>query len=175
MPEIVWTPRVKDLTSQTSPNRSRSCCGQHSKYLGLLSHFKAIKAFQSENQSNAIPPSLIPLDGKITIIQISGVGLWQWRKICSKSDAFATFNGTLQNLGYSPLPAAKCRIAKCLYQSIQEFAKKMSSRLVGKAARDRLENNKVYELCIEEDEIGTMPKDEFEAKTRRTRDRNWWT
>ena len=79
MPEIVWTPRVKDLTSQTSPNRSRSCCGQHSKYLGLLSLFKAIKAFQSENKSNVIPPSLKTLDGKITIIQISGVGLWQWR------------------------------------------------------------------------------------------------
>ena len=35
----------------------------------------------------------------------------------------------------------------------------MSSRLIGKAARDHLKNNKVYELCIEEAEIGTMPKD----------------
>ena len=108
---------------------------------------------------SVIPPSLKTLDGKITIIQISGVGLWQWRKICSKSDAFAAPNGTLQTLGYSLLPAAKCRIAKCLYQSIQEFAKKISSRLIGKAARDHLKNNKVYELCIEEAEIGTMPKD----------------
>ena len=35
----------------------------------------------------------------------------------------------------------------------------MSSRLIGKAARNRLKNNKVYELCIEEEEIGTMLKD----------------
>ena len=35
----------------------------------------------------------------------------------------------------------------------------MSSRLIGKAARDHLKNNKVYELCIEETVIGTMPKD----------------
>ena len=116
-------------------------------------------AFLSAENISVIPPSLKTHDGKITIIQISGVGLWQWRKICSKSDAFEALNGTLQTLGYSLLPAAKCRIAKCLYQSIQEFAKKMSSRLIGKAARDRLKKNKVYELCIEEDEIGTMPKD----------------
>ena len=35
----------------------------------------------------------------------------------------------------------------------------MSSRLIGKAARNHLKNNKVYELYIEEEEIGTMPKD----------------
>lgn len=116
-------------------------------------------AFLGAQNISVIPPSLKTLDGKITIIQISGEGLWQWRRISSKSDAFAALNGTLQTLGYSLLPAAKCRIAKCLYQSIQEFAKKMSSRLNGKVARDRLKNNKVYELCIEEAEIGTMPKD----------------
>lgn len=115
-------------------------------------------AFLGAQNISVIPPSLKTLDGKITIIQISGEGLWQWRRISSKSDAFAALNGTLQTLGYSLLPAAKCRIAKCLYQSIQEFAKKMSSRLNGKVARDRLKN-KVYELCIEEAEIGTMPKD----------------
>ena len=69
-------------------------------------------AFLSAENISVIPPSLKTLDRKI-IIQISGVGLWQWRKICSKSDAFAAFNGTLQTLGYSLLPAAKCRIAKC--------------------------------------------------------------
>ena len=34
----------------------------------------------------------------------------------------------------------------------------MSSRLSGKAARDRLKSNKVYELCIDEAEIGAMLK-----------------
>ena len=101
-------------------------------------------AFLSAENISVSPPSLKLLDGKITIIQISGVGLWQWRKICSKSDAFAALNATLQTLGYSLLPEAKCRIAKCLYQSIQEFVKKMSSRPIGKAARDHLKNNKVY-------------------------------
>lgn len=52
MPEIVWNPRLEHLTSQASLKQSRSCCGQHSKYLGLLSLFKAIKTFQSGNQSN---------------------------------------------------------------------------------------------------------------------------
>ena len=77
------------------------------------------------------------LDGKITIIQITGEGLWKWRKKSSKSDAFDALNGPLQTLGYSLLPPAKCRIAKSLYQSIEEFAKKMSSRITGRAARDR--------------------------------------
>ena len=115
-------------------------------------------AFLSAEKISVIPPSLKTLDGKITIIQISGEGLWQWRKISSKSDAFAALNGTLLTLGYSLLPASKCRIAKCLYQSIQEFAKKMSSKLIGKAARDRLKSDKVYELFIQEAEIGSMPK-----------------
>ena len=44
------------------------------------------------------------------------------------------------------------------HQSIQEFSKKMSSRLSGRAARDRLKSNKVYELCIDEAEIGAMLK-----------------
>ena len=149
-------------------------------YFGTFSFSKVVMALKRDKRHNysydcaetlpewallnpenisVIPPSLKTLDGRITIIQISGVGLWQWRKICSKSDAFAAPNGTLQTLGYPLLPATKCRIAKCLYQSIQEFAKKISSRLIGKAARDHLKNNKVYELCIEEAEIGTIPKD----------------
>ena len=85
---------------------------------------------------------VLKLDGKITIIQISRDGLCQWKKFSSKSDAFDALNGTLQTLGYSLLSAAKCRMVKCLYQSIQEFVKKMSSRLIGKAARDRLNSNK---------------------------------
>ena len=116
-------------------------------------------AFLSGEKISEIPPNLKTLNGKITIVQISGQGLWQWRKISSKSDAFDALNGTLQTLGYYLLPAAKCRIAKCLYQSVQEFAKKISSRLIGKAARDRLKSNKVYELCLEEAEVGAMPKD----------------
>lgn len=35
----------------------------------------------------------------------------------------------------------------------------MSSRLIGKAASYHLKNNKLYELCIEEAKIGTIPKD----------------
>ena len=95
-------------------------------------------AFLSGEKISVIPGTLKSLDGKITIIQITGEGLWKWRKISSKSDAFDSPIGTLQTLGCSLLPAAKCRIAKCLYRSIEEFAKKMSSRITGKAARDRL-------------------------------------
>ena len=72
----------------------------------------------------------------------------------------------LQTLGYCLLPATKCRIEKCLYQSVQEFAKKMSSRLIGKAARDRLKSNKVHKLCLEEAEIGAMPKDVIDSLKR---------
>lgn len=105
-----------------------------------------------------IPPSLKTLDRKIAITQISGGGLCQCRQISFKLDAFDALNGTLQTKGYSLLPAAKCRTSKCLYQGIQEFPKKISSRLIGKAARDHLNNNKVYELCKEEAETGTIPK-----------------
>lgn len=38
-------------------------------------------AFLSAENINMISPSLKTLDGKITIIQIRGVGLWQWRKM----------------------------------------------------------------------------------------------
>ena len=77
-------------------------------------------------------------------------------------DTCDALQGTLQTLGYSLLAAAKC-----LYQSIEEFSTKMSSRLSGKAARDCLDSNKVYELCIEEAEIRAMLKvviDSFKQK-----------
>lgn len=99
-----------------------------------------------------IPPNLKTLESKF-VVQITGEGLWQWKKILSKLCAFEALNSTLRTLGYSITPAAKPRIAQCLYQAIQSFTKKVSSRLLGKAARDRLKSNKVYELCVEETEM----------------------
>lgn len=115
-------------------------------------------AILSGKDINVIPPDLKTLDNKL-IIQITGEGLWQWRKITSKLCAYEALNGTLQALGYSLSPAGKHRTAHCLFQSIQAFAKKMSSRPLGKAARDHLKNNKVYEMCVEESEMAAMPKD----------------
>jgi len=45
--------------------------------------------------------------------------------------------------------------------------KKVSSRLLGKAARDRLKSNKVYELCVEETEMASMPKDVIDDLTQK--------
>lgn len=115
-------------------------------------------AFLSEEKISVIPSNLKTLDGNIIFIQIRLQGLQQWSKISPKVDTCDALQGILQTLGYSLLAAAKCRIAKCLYQSINEFSTKMSSRLSGKAARDCLDSNKVYELCTEEAEIRAMLK-----------------
>lgn len=113
-----------------------------------------------------IPPNLKTLERKF-VVQITGEGLWQWKKISSKLCAFEALNSTLRTLGYSITPAAKPRIAQCLYQAIQSFTKKVSSRLLGKAARDRLKSNKVYELCVEEIEMASMPKDVIDDLTQK--------
>jgi len=123
-------------------------------------------ALLSGKDITVIPPSLKTLESKF-VVQITGEGLWQWKKISSKLCAFEALNSTLRALGYSISPAAKTRIAQCLYQAIQSFAKKVSSRLLGKAARDRLKSNKVYELCVEETEMASMPKDVIDNLTQK--------
>ena len=104
--------------------------------------------------------------------------LLSWRVLCYRralavKDFFFqiglfcyTASGTLQTLVYFLLPAAKCRIAKCLYQIIHEFIKKMSSSIIGKSVRHHLKRNPKSVGTVLKDVIDNI----FEAKIRRTRD-----
>lgn len=68
-------------------------------------------------------------------------------------------SGTLQTLVYFLLPAAKCRIAKCLYQITHEFAKKMSSSIIGKSVRHHLKRKPKS--------VGTVLKDVIDNLKRK--------
>ena len=83
---------------------------------------------------SVIPSRLKPLSGQF-VIQISGDGLWQWRKIDPKLSSFDAFNASLRMLGYAISPAAKGRIVQCLYKAISVSKKKVCSPLLGKIDR----------------------------------------
>ena len=103
-----------------------------------------------------IPPRLKPQSDQF-VIQISGDGLWQWRKIDSKLSSFDALNASLRPLGYVISPAAKGRIAQCLYKAISVFKKKVCSPLLGKIDRQKLRSSKTYELEVVESEFSAMP------------------
>lgn len=113
-----------------------------------------------------IPPRLKPLSDQF-IIQISGEGLWQWRRMSTKLSCFHALNASLQPFGYVISQEAKWRISQCLFKAISSFKKKVCSPLLGKNDRLKLKNNKTYELEVVQSEFSAIPQDVIKNLTEK--------
>ena len=111
-----------------------------------------------------IAPRLKPHSDQF-IIQISGEGLWQWRRISTKLDCFHALNASLQPFGYAISQEAKWRISQCLLKAILSFKKRVCSPLLGKIDRHKLRNDKTYELEVFQSEFSVMPQDVIKILT----------
>ena len=100
------------------------------------------------------------------IVQITGEGLWKWRKLESKSSTFDAHAESLRTIGYSLSALARGRICQCLFKAVFSFKKRVSSPLHGKSDRDRIIRTKTYEMKVREEEFVALPKDVIENLVR---------
>ena len=117
------------------------------------------------NNICVIPPDLGSLGGQY-IVQITGEGLWKWRKLETKSSTFDALVESLRTIGYSLSPLARGRICQCLFKAVSSFKKRVSSPLHGKSDRDRIIQTKTYEMKVREEEFVALPKDVIQNLVR---------
>ena len=99
-------------------------------------------------------------------MQITGEGLWKWRKLETKSSTFDALVESLRTIGYSLSPLARGRICQCLFKAVSSFKKRVSSPLHGKSDRDRIIRANTYEMEFREEEFVVLPKDVIENLVR---------
>lgn len=117
------------------------------------------------NNICVIPPDLGSL-GDQYIVQITGEGLWKWRKLETKSSTFDALVESLRTIGYSLSPLARGRICQWLFKAVSSFKKRVSSPLHGKSDRDRIIQTKTYEMKVREEEFVALPKDVIQNLVR---------
>ena len=117
------------------------------------------------NNICVIPPDLRSL-GDQYIVQITGEGLWKWRKLETKSSTFDALVESLRTICYPLSPLAKGRICQCLFKAVSSSKKRVSSPLHGKSDRDRIIRTKTYEMEVREEEFVALPKDVIENLVR---------
>lgn len=117
------------------------------------------------NNICVIPPDLGSLRDQY-IVQITGEGLWKWRKLETKSSTFDALVESLRTIGYSLSPLARGRICQCLFKAVSSFKKRVSSPLHGKSDRDRIIQTKTYEMKVREEEFVALPKDVIQNLVR---------
>ena len=117
------------------------------------------------NNICVIPPDLGSLRDQY-IVQITGEGLWKWRKLETKSSTFDALVESLRTIGFSLSPLARGRICQCLFKAVSSFKKRVSSPLHGKSDRDRIIQTKTYEMKVREEEFVTLPKDVIQNLVR---------
>ena len=117
------------------------------------------------NDIRVIPPDLRLLRDQYTV-QITGEGLWKWRKLETKSSIFDALVASLRAIGYSLSPSARARISLCLFKAVSSFKKRVCSRLRGKCVRDQIIQTKTYEMKVAEEEFVALPKDAIENLVR---------
>ena len=117
------------------------------------------------NDICVIPPDLRLLRDQYTV-QITGEGLWKWRKRETKSSIFDALVASLRAIGYSLSPSARARISLCLFKAVSSFKKRVCSRLHGKCVRDQIIQTKTYEMKVAEEEFVALPKDAIENLVR---------
>ena len=99
-------------------------------------------------------------------MQITGEGLWKWRKLETKSSMFDALVASLRAIGCSLSPSARGRISLCLFKAVSSFKKRVCSRLHGKRVRDHIIQTKTYEMEVAEEEFVALPKDVIENLVR---------
>ena len=117
------------------------------------------------NDIRVIPPDLRLLRDQYTV-QITGEGLWKWRKLETNSSIFDALVASLRAIGYSLSPSARARISLCLFKAVSSFKKRVCSRLHGKCVRDQIIQTKTYEMKVAEEEFVALPKDAIENLVR---------
>ena len=117
------------------------------------------------NNICVIPPDLGSL-GDQYVVQITGEGLWKWRKLETKSSTFDALVESLRTIGFSLSPLARGRICQCLFKAVSSFKKRVSSPLHGKSDRDRIIQTKTYEMKVREEEFVALPKDVIQNLVR---------